>query len=93
MDKLLSVVHETMITEIITKGLITCKLLNISQPVTLYAVAVDLPNLLQNLLSQPDVYVHKDVTIPTFVEGEIKMLNYSHQEVLDGNFTVQSQND
>lgn len=90
MDKLLSIVHETIVTEIITKGLITCKLPNVSQPVTLYAVAIDLPNLLQNLLSQPDVYVHKHVTIPTYIEGEIKMLNYTHQEVLDGNFTVQS---
>lgn len=89
MEKLLASTHETIVTEIISKGLITCKLPYVEKPVTMYVVAIDLPKVLTDLLASDQVVVHSDITIPTYKDGAIQMLNYTHQEVLDGNFTVQ----
>ena len=90
MEKLLQDIHETMITELIPKGLITISVPCISEPVSLYIEAYRLPVVLQELLSNQNVTVHSEITIPTYINDTVEMLSYSHGDILDGNFKIQT---
>lgn len=82
--------HDTMVHEVIPKGLITVKLPYVSQPVSIYIEAYRLPTVLAELLDQDGVVVHKTVTIPQYTGHELVLQPYTIKEVLDGDFKISS---
>ena len=88
MQEELKVQHITMVEKIVPKALITCKLPYISQPVSIHIEASRLRTVLSELLSQDDVVVYEKITVPQFLNDDIVMVEYTHQDILNESFKI-----
>lgn len=82
--------HDTMVNELIPKGLITVQIPHVSDPVSIYIEAYRLPKVLKELLDSEDVIVHETITIPQFNGHDVVLQPYSIEEILNGDFKISS---
>lgn len=82
--------HDTMVNELIPKGLITVQIPYVPEPVSIYIEAYRLPKVLKELLDKEEVIVHEVITIPQFNGHELVLQPYSIEEILNGDFKISS---
>ena len=87
---MLQAYHTDILTKYVPKFFITCKFPHLSQPVTIITEIANVQCTLAELLDLPEVEVFEHVSIPQFVDGDFIPVHFTHKEILDGNFKVQS---